>query len=81
MYGTLYTGDIESVFVVTVIFLEKIIEKIKISSFDSLCARAHTHTHTHTSCSLSTVKEWQVAFFLFSTVIAKYLICERGTPK
>ena len=44
-------------------------------------AHTHTHTHTHTSCSLSTVKEWQVAFFLFSTVIAKYLICERGTPK
>ena len=44
MYGTLYTGDIESVFVVTVIFLEKIIEKIKISSFDSM--RAYTHTHT-----------------------------------
>lgn len=52
MCGTLYTGGIELVFVVVVIFLDKIIEEIKISSFDN----------THTSCSLSTVKEWRVAF-------------------
>ena len=39
MYGTLYTGGIELVFVVAVIFLDKIIEEIKVSSFDS------THTH------------------------------------
>ena len=39
MCGTLYTGGIELVFVVVVIFLDKIIEEINISSFDS------THTH------------------------------------
>ena len=78
MYGTLYTGDIESVFVVTVIFLEKIIEKIKISSFDSM--RAYTHTHTHFLLFVNS-KGVAGGFFLFSTVIAKYLIYERGTPK
>lgn len=59
MLDTWYTVGIESAFVVTAIFLEKIKEEINTSSIDG----THTHTHTHFLCFVNR-KEQHMPFAL-----------------